>query len=120
MRMKRMPAANSLPRRYKAVLADNQRLQEELTQEKQYATNYWAHIVWLKTPEDMKPKAKPCPRCGSENVGVDGSVCCREFFAWCLDCDAMGPDADSENGAIMAWNSAGVEDLTVFDDEEEA
>lgn len=91
-------------------------LKAKLEEAQQTADNYWKHIVWLRTSEDMKPKAAPCPICGSEHVGLEGSVCCRKFFVWCLDCDAMGPEADGEAEAICEWNKG--EGVTRDDDTE--
>lgn len=104
--------------RYRVLVAKNAQLKKELEEAKMYEHNYFRHIAWLKSGEEFKYHPKPCPKCGSENVGLDGSICCAKFFVWCLDCDAMGPDRNSENAAIHAWNEAEAEDLIVFDDEE--
>lgn len=102
---------------FEALLKENLQLKQELEQEKTTSQNYWKHIVWMRTSEDMKPKAAPCPICGSEHVGLEGSVCSREFFVWCLDCDAMGPPKNSERAAIYAWNKG--EGVTRYDDDDE-
>lgn len=45
-----------------------------------------------------KIKLKPCPFCGSENVGsVNGWV-------QCFDCNASGPDDYNNQTAIEMWN----------------
>ena len=108
--------------RYRAALAENAKLKAELEEAETVRQNYWKHIVWLRTPEneEFKPKAKPCPICGSECVGLDGSAGSRAFFVWCGECEAMGPECDGEAKAILAWNEASAEDLTVFEDDEEA
>ena len=80
-------------------------LKIKLEEAQQTADNYWKHILWMRTPDDMKPKAVPCPKCGSEHVGLEGSIGCREFFVWCLDCGAMGPAQSAEREAILAWNA---------------
>lgn len=99
------------------LLEENQKLKTELEEAQRTIDNYWQHIVWMRTSEDMKPKAVPCPICGSAHVGLEGSVCSREFFVWCLDCDAMGPAQPSESAAILAWNKG--EGVTRDDDIEE-
>ena len=98
------------------LLEENQKLKAELEEEKRTRDNYWQHIVWMRTSEDMKPKAVPCPICGSAHVDLEGSVCSREFFVWCLDCYAMGPARPSESAAIFAWNKG--EGITRDDDGE--
>lgn len=113
---KQKSAAELLTERYEALVKENCQLKAELEQEKTTSKNYWEHIVWLRTSEDMKPKAAPCPICGSEHVGLEGSVCSREFFVWCLDCDAMGPPKNSERAAIDAWNKG---DSVSRDDDDE-
>lgn len=115
---------NSEPTEIEELRKEIAELKTKLEEAQQTADNYWKHIVWMRTSEDMKPKAAPCPICGSEHVGLEGSVCCREFFVWCLDCDAMGPPKNSERAAIHAWNKGdGVtrddEDETEQDDERE-
>ena len=93
--------------RIRALQAENQRLKKELETEKEYSRNYWLCLVWERTPDDMKIHADPCPVCGSLDVGLDGSSCCREFFVWCNSCGAMGPSGSglsAEYDAIKAWN----------------
>lgn len=119
MRSSRRSFYKRLLKRYKDVLKENKKLKADLEEERQLRDNYWMHIVWLRTPADMKPKVQPCPICGSEGAGIDGSAGSRVFFVWCDKCGAMGPDQDSEYKAILAWNDAKAEDLTVFDDDDE-
>lgn len=107
---------NSEPTEIEELRKKIAELEAKLEEAQQTADNYWKHIVWMRTSDDMKPKAAPCPICGSEHVGLEGSVCSREFFVWCLDCDAMGPALPGEREAILAWNKG--EDVTRDDDSE--
>ena len=104
-------AAQALLKRNEELLAENRQLKKQLAETKTISDNYWSHIVWLRTPEDLRPTPKPCAFCKSKNVSLDGSVCSREFFVWCDDCEAMGPEAGSEAAAIEAWNKAGDPEL---------
>lgn len=42
---------------------------------------------------------RPCPFCGSEKLEHQ-----RFTFVWCRECEAEGPNVDSEPEAIAAWN----------------
>lgn len=49
------------------------------------------------------PDLKPCPFCGSEDIGP----ILGEYGLWWVDCDschACGPLGDTELEAITAWN----------------
>lgn len=46
----------------------------------------------------MKNKLRPCPFCGSTNVG--------DMKGWvqCFNCNASGPDSYDKKKAAEAWN----------------
>jgi len=49
----------------------------------------------------MSEELKPCPFCGSTNLGF------LSLFAWEVQCNlclAEGPKADTREEAIAAWN----------------
>ncbi|OCG66303.1 hypothetical protein A9G41_12990 [Gilliamella sp. Nev5-1] len=65
----------------------------------------------------MTEQLKPCPFCGSEYLFIDeidyrlnedipehlrDAIC---FAVVCYDCNARGCEKDTENKAILAWNS---------------
>ncbi|OCG39024.1 hypothetical protein A9G29_09600 [Gilliamella sp. Fer2-1] len=65
----------------------------------------------------MTKQLKPCPFCGSEYSFIDeidyrfnedlpehlrDAIC---FAVVCYDCNARGCEKDTENKAILAWNS---------------
>jgi len=105
MRKKRNTSFATLLRHYDALMAKNFKLQAELEREKEINRNYWSSIVWLRSSDEFREKANPCPFCGSRHVGLEGSTCDAKWFVMC-DCGAMGPEADGENEAIRAWNRA--------------
>lgn len=46
---------------------------------------------------------KPCPFCGSEDVEICNSG--EYFYCHCWKCNAMGPDADTRQWGLEAWNN---------------
>lgn len=50
-------------------------------------------------------KLKPCPFCGSENIGIiedwEGG---QHFWASCFDCDARTAEHEAFNKAAQYWN----------------
>ena len=47
---------------------------------------------------------KDCPFCGgSENLILEGGMISKSVN--CFDCRTLGPDAETENEAITAWNT---------------
>ncbi|OCG24758.1 hypothetical protein A9G11_03645 [Gilliamella sp. wkB108] len=65
----------------------------------------------------MTEQLKPCPFCGSEDLFIDDidyrfnediseehrdGICSAVV---CFNCNARGSEKDSENKAILAWNS---------------
>lgn len=49
---------------------------------------------------------KPCPKCGSDEIGVSESVSDSDdpFFVWCSVCSFCGPESYDENEAIELWD----------------
>lgn len=54
----------------------------------------------------MSEELKPCPFCGGEAV-YNKCTPSEHSYVICdnLDCETMGPTADSEAAAILAWNT---------------
>jgi Lar family restriction alleviation protein len=50
----------------------------------------------------MAAELKPCPFCGSKNAAPYSVKSCHSVL--CVACGGEGPEADSEEGAIAAWN----------------
>ena len=58
--------------------------------------------------KDRSEELKPCPFCGEDYVsqvfnGSDQYV--SSFWVMCGNCDAEGPVADTEDGAVEKWNN---------------
>ena len=51
---------------------------------------------------------RDCPFCGCDDLCVPLDKDQEFFYVFCNgdDCGAMGPDADSFEGAIVAWNGS--------------
>ena len=98
-------AVEHLLDRYDKLRAENFRLQKELEREQEVNKNYWNSLVYLRSANCMKNDTLPCPFCGGHHVGLEGSTCDAAWFIMC-DCGAMGPERDSEQAAISAWNNA--------------
>lgn len=57
---------------------------------------------------------KPCPFCGSGNIGIDFYFNEEWHFSYCRDCGANGPEQPTELLAALAWNRrAGDEETNV-------
>jgi Lar family restriction alleviation protein len=55
----------------------------------------------------MAEPLAPCPFCGSTNVTLyGGSVGGKYVAALCHQCSAMGPEAETREGATQRWNGA--------------
>ena len=55
----------------------------------------------------MKLSKLPCPFCGENEARLDhggGNVDVRRYHVQCEECHAMGPEAGSADGAVIAWN----------------
>lgn len=53
----------------------------------------------------------PCPFCGSKSLKLVDS----DEYIMCLDCEALGPTAISEEDAINFWNSRNTEKTKLGD-----
>jgi Lar family restriction alleviation protein len=52
---------------------------------------------------------KPCPFCGGTELKID--YCSGKWYVACaVPCAALGPDGDTENAAIEAWNKRTITD----------
>ncbi|HAT2607103.1 TPA: restriction alleviation protein, Lar family [Kluyvera intermedia] len=47
--------------------------------------------------------SKPCPFCGSRDIGIVAHSNARWFFAYCGNCGAEGPEESSKVKAALAW-----------------
>lgn len=59
----------------------------------------------------MTEKLKPCPFCKSENCETFTHVAMTEYglatgsrYVMCRNCKCQGPEKDSEEEAVKAWN----------------
>jgi hypothetical protein len=57
----------------------------------------------------MRKRFKDCPWCGTHGLEIevqweDGPEGAAGFHAWCWRCNAEGPHALTEKGAVMFWN----------------
>jgi Lar family restriction alleviation protein len=52
----------------------------------------------------MKPSK--CPFCKNSNKLTTDNQVAGKAFVWCLNCGAMGPNAESKQEAIKLWNQA--------------
>ena len=52
----------------------------------------------------MDTELKPCPFCGADEDLRVVSVYGEERYVTCLTCSACGPDAETADEAIEAWN----------------
>ena len=64
----------------------------------------------MKRNEEMKTEMfgelTPCPRCNSENLGVDQSPFGVAYQIGCIDCGYRGPMVDLSSGSAgEAWNN---------------
>lgn len=62
----------------------------------------------------MNNKIKPCPFCGSINIGIKDSVLEEKCYAYCRNCNAQGSTSDIFDDytdeqiiavAFMKWNN---------------
>lgn len=51
---------------------------------------------------------KPCPFCGSHNLGYHGDttdfLSRDRYWVYCMRCEAQGPKADSREEAVKRWD----------------
>ncbi|WP_228005665.1 Lar family restriction alleviation protein [Xenorhabdus sp. BG5] len=52
----------------------------------------------------MAGKLKPCPFCGSGDTEINSYLDDTWFFVQCIDCNAAGPESDTTEEAVIAWN----------------
>lgn len=45
---------------------------------------------------------EPCPFCGGENLTIVEDE--KKFFVGCYDCITCGPEQETEEAAVEAWN----------------
>lgn len=53
-------------------------------------------------------KLKPCPFCGSKEIGIEASGNTDTdyvYFGYCWDCGGNGPIKDTEEKAAEGWNN---------------
>lgn len=51
-------------------------------------------------------KDKPCPFCGSQELMcISDADDCGDFYCYCDDCLAEGPNCRTEEEAIEKWNN---------------
>lgn len=62
------------------------------------------------TQFELKDEAlKPCPFCGSLEIGMDSDEYCQDVLHWCccMRCGVEGPARQSRRFAIKKWQSRG-------------